>query len=434
MVRPAVLVCCLAASFLGALAAQPSATAKAAKASDAASGFDPVRLAHLERVMQGYVERKDLAGMVLLVAREGRTALLRALGAQDASGTRPMRADAIFRIASMSKPVTTVAALILVEEGRLRLEDPLWKYIPAFRDVQVAAPGKDGEPPALRKPARQITVHDLLTHRSGISYGFNGDGPVQQAYRRLGVSDGLDDPGIDLAENAARLAQAPLVHDPGGAYHYGLGTDVLGRVVEVASGQALDAFLQARIFGPLKMVDTGFTVAEWKWPRFAGAATPAEGGGLRAMKDPERFGFLAFSPETSFRPGKRYFSGGAGLVSTATDYARFLQMLLNGGVLDGARILSRKGVELMTASATHDLPPIGPGQEFGLGVSVVVDLGASRRHGSPGMWAWSGAYGTHFWVDPKERLVAVLMTQRNPWGESNWRGMFQTQVYQALVR
>jgi CubicO group peptidase (beta-lactamase class C family) len=400
----------------------------------ASLGFDTVRLSRLSQVMQGFVERKELPGMVLLVARDGKTMAHLALGHQDLEGKLPMRTDTIFRIASMSKPVTSVAVMILLEEGRLRLDDPLSKFIPEFKSVQVAVPGQEGEAPKQVKTSREITLRDLLTHRSGIVYGFSGAGPVQEAYRRLGVSDGLDEPGITLAENMARLAQAPLVDDPGKAFHYGLSTDVLGRVVEVASGQSLDAFFQKRIFGPLKMKDTGFTVPLGKQPRFTEVCTCAEGGGIRSMKDPEIPGFFRLSPGEGYRPGRRYLSGGAGLVATASDYARFLQMLLNRGELDGVRILSPKTVDLMTASHTHDLPFVGSGTEFGLGVSVLVDLGASRQLGTPGLYGWGGLYGTTFWVDPKERLVAVLMTQRFPYGGLDWIGAFRTQVYQALVR
>lgn len=398
-----------------------------------ALGFDAARLARLPRVMQGFVERKELPGLVLLVVRDGRTVVHRALGSQDLEGKQPMRPDTIFRIASMSKPVTSVAVLILVEEGKVRLDDPLSKYIPEFKGAQVVVAGKDGEEPRLVKAAREITIRDLLTHRSGISYGFGGDGPVQRAYRKLEVTDGLD-AGITLAENMARLAQAPLVHEPGKAFHYGLGTDVLGRVVEIASGQGLDGFLRSRIFAPLKMKDTGFTVPADKLSRLAEVSTGAEGGGLRPMKDPESFGFVRLAPGDIRKEGKKYLSGGAGLASTASDYARFCQMLLNRGALDGARILAPKTVDLLTASATHDLPFINSGHEFGLGVGVLVDLGASGKLGTPGLFSWGGIYGTTFWVDPKERLVAVLMAQRFPFAGHDWIGMFRTQVYQALVR
>ncbi len=408
--------------------------AKAPPASPAALGFDAGRLERLTGVMQGFIDRKQLPGMVLWLARDGQPVLRQALGHQDVEGRRPMRADSLFRIASMSKAVTSVAVLILLEEGRLGLDDPLAKFIPAFKDVQVSVPGKEGEPPQLERPTRAVTVRDLLTHRAGISYSWNGTGPVQEAYRALGVSDGLLEPGFDLAENMARLARAPLAHDPGKAFHYGLSTDVLGRVVEVASGQDLDRFLQARIFAPLKMADTGFSVPAGKADRLAEVATGAEGGGIRPMRDPERFGLVNLGPAGVLNPASRYRSGGAGLVSTAGDYGRFLQMLLNRGALDGARILAPKTVDLLTASATGDLPATGPGEAFGLGVAVLVDLGASRKLGTPGMYGWAGLYGTVFWVDPKERLVAVLMAQRYPYGGHDWMGQFRTQVYQALVR
>jgi CubicO group peptidase (beta-lactamase class C family) len=409
------------------------ATVPPAAVKPEALGFDAARLARLPKVMQGFIDRKELPGMVLLVLRDGKTVGSWALGTQDVEGKQPMRPDTIFRIASMSKAVTSVAVLILVEEGRVRLDDPLSKFIPEFKGVQVAVPGKEGEEAKLSKAVREISIRDLLTHRSGISYGFNGDGPVQRAYRKLGVSDGLD-AGITLAENMARLAQAPLVHEPGKAFHYGLGTDVLGRVVEVASGQDLDAFLRLRIFAPLKMKDSGFTVPADKLSRLAEACTAAGGGGIRLMQDPESFGFVRLAPGDIRKPGEKYLSGGAGLASTASDYARFCQMLLNRGTLDGARILAPKTVDLFTASATHDLPFIGSGHEFGLGVGVLVDLGASGRLGTPGSFSWSGIYGTSFWVDPKERLLAVLMAQRYPYGGHDWQGMFRTQVYQALVR
>jgi CubicO group peptidase (beta-lactamase class C family) len=433
MNRALLLAVLLAGAGLAPLPGKVPPKAPAATA-PASLGFDPGRLARLSQVMQGFVDRKELPGLVLLVARDGKTVELRALGHQDLEGKQPMRPDTIFRIASMSKPVTSVAVMILLEEGRLRLDDPLSKFIPEFKGAQVAVPGKEGEESKLVKATREITLRDLLTHRAGIGYGFGGAGPVQEAYRKLGVSDGLDEPGITLAENMARLAQAPLAHDPGKAFHYGLSADVLGRVVEVASGQSLDAFLRSRIFAPLKMKDTGFIVPPEQDARFAAACTGAEGGGIRAMNDPEITGWFRLSPQAGYRPGRRYLSGGAGLVATATDYARFAQMLLNRGALDGVRILSPKSVDLMTASHTHDLPSAGSGTEFGLGVSVLVDLGASRQLGTLGLYGWGGLYGTTFWVDPKERLVAVLMTQRFPYAGLDWIGTFRTQVYQALVR
>jgi len=424
MIRRLFLLPLLACALLAPLPGAPPAKA--------AEGFDAARLARLAQVMQGFVDRKELPGMVLQVDRKGRPVTRLALGCQDVAGSRPMATDTIFRIASMSKPVTSVAVLILWEEGRLRLDDPLSKFIPEFKGVQVGTPGKAGEEPQLSGTTREITIRDLLTHRSGLSYGFNGDGPIQEAYHKLGVTDGLDAAAFDLAENMARLAKAPLAHDPGKAFHYGLSTDVLGRVVEVVSGQSLEAFFQARIFRPLRMQDSSFILPPEKASRLAEVATGAEGGGLRLMKDPESFGRVHLSPVEGYRPGRHYLSGGAGLLSTAADYARFLGMLVNRGSLDGARILSPKTVELMTTSHTRGLPATN-GRDFGLGVSVLVDLGASRQLGSPGNFGWSGLYGTFFWVDPRSRLVAVLMTQRFPYGGVDWMGTFQTQVYQALV-
>jgi CubicO group peptidase (beta-lactamase class C family) len=229
-----------------------------------------------------------------------------------------------------------------------------------------------------------------------------------------------------------KLAHAPLQSQPGAEWHYSLGIDVLGRIVEIASARPFDVFLRDRIFTPLKMVDTGFDVPEAKWSRFASVYSP-DGNGIRPMKDPETFTTTVMSPFQGYRAPKQYFSGGAGLVSTAGDYARFAQMLLNGGELDGVRLLSPKTIELMTTSHTTDLPggQGGPGQDFGLGFSVVTDLGDSQALGSVGKYGWSGIYGTNFWVDPMEKLVAIMMVQRYP--GSPVASAFQTLVYQAIA-
>jgi CubicO group peptidase (beta-lactamase class C family) len=240
---------------------------------------------------------------------------------------------------------------------------------------------------------------------------------------------------MSTAEAIDKLAAQPLVAQPGSAYNYSLSTDVLGRVVEVASGMAFETFLRERIFKPLKMTDTEFFVPESKWPRVATVYSPDGSGGIRPMRDPETFGNAVMSPIAYYKSPKTYFSGGAGLVSTAADYARFGHMLLNGGVLDGVRLLSPKTIELMTVSHTTDLasaPAAGPGRGFGLGFFVVTDLGATQTLGSVGNYGWSGIYGTTFWVDPKERLVAIMMVQRYP--GSPVAAAFQPLVYQALTR
>ena len=395
-----------------------------------AVGVSAERLQRLHDGMKGFVDRKEAGGIVTLIARDGKLVDLHATGYQDVDSKAPMRTDTIFRIMSMTKPVTSVAVMMLYEEGKLFLTDPVSKFIPAFKGSQVIEGGSDKPVPA----RRGITIRDLLTHRSGITYNFINGGAVGTSYRKSGVTDGFTTTPMTLAEGIDKLAAEPLMAQPGTAFNYSLSTDVLGRVVEVASGQPFDAFLRERIFKPLKMTDTDFVVPEAKWSRLATVYSPDGAGGIRPMKDPESFGNAVFSPVASYK-GKTYFSGGAGLVSTATDYARFAQMLLNGGSLDGAQVLSPKSIELMTVSHTADLPAgglLGPGTGFGLGFRVVTDIAATAALGSNGRYGWLGIYGTEFWVDPKERLVAIVLVQRYP--GSPVAAAFQPLVYQALTK
>ena len=422
----------LAGYAVSAQQAAPPATAAAARQSaPAAVGVSAERFQRLHQAMQGFVDRKEVSGIVTLVTRDGRTADMHAVGMQDVDSKTPMRTDTIFRIASMTKPITSVAIMMLYEEGKLLLTDPVSKFIPGFRNMAVLEQGAE-KPVAAR---RQISIRDLLTHRSGITYGFINGGAVGNGYRKNGVVDGLSATTLTTAEAINKLAAEPLVAQPGSAYNYSLSTDVLGRVVEVASGQPFEAFLRERIFRPLKMNDTDFVVPDAKWSRLATVYSPDGAGGIRPMRDPETFGNTVMSPIEYYKSPKTYFSGGAGLVSTAADYARFGHMLLNGGVLDGARLLSPKTIELMTVSHTGDLgalPVAGPGRGFGLGFFVVTDLATTQTLGSQGMFGWSGIYGTTFWVDPKERLVAIMMVQRYP--GSPVAAAFQPLVYQALVK
>jgi CubicO group peptidase (beta-lactamase class C family) len=412
----------------------PALTAqKMATTTPASAGMSAERLDRLHRGMQAFVDRRDVSGIITLLARDGKVVDVNAVGLQDVASNRPMKTDTIFRIASMSKPITSVAVMMLLEEGRLQLTDPISRYIPAFKDMKVVTRNEAGVETMV--PARRpITIRDLLTHRSGLTYGFLDRSTVGEAYRKGAVSDGLTSTEGTIGENIDKLAQAPLVSQPGAEYHYSLGVDVLGRLVEVVSGTTFDVFLRDRIFKPLQMVDTAFAVPEDQWSRFATVYTPDTTGGVRPMKDPETFGTTFMSPVAFYKIPKKYFSGGAGLVSTAADYARFAQMLLNGGELDGVRLLSPKTIELMTTSHTSDLPPGsagGPGANFGLGFRVVTDLGATQTLGSVGSYGWSGIYGTTFWVDPQEKLVAVMMVQRYP--GSPVAAAFQTLAYQALT-
>ena len=395
-----------------------------------AVGVSAQRLQRLHDGMKGFVDRNEAAGIVTLVVRDGRMVDFHATGYQDKESKTPMRTDTIFRIMSMTKPVTSVAVMMLYEEGKLFLTDPVSKFIPAFKGAQVLEQGADKPVPA----RRAITIRDLLTHRSGLSYNFLNGGPVGASYRKSGVTDGFTTTPMTLAEGIDKLAAEPLMAHPGAAFNYSLSTDVLGRVVEVASGQSFDVFLRERIFRPLKMVDTDFTVPEAKWSRLATVYSPDGAGGIRPMKDPESFGNAVFGPVASYK-SKTYFSGGAGLVSTAADYSRFAQMLLNGGAFDGAQILSPKSIELMTANHTADLPAgglLGPGTGFGLGFRVVTDNALTGALGSNGRYGWLGIYGTEFWIDPKERLIAIVLVQRYP--GSTVAAAFQPLVYQALIR
>ena len=399
-------------------------------------GMSTTRLGRMHAGMQSLVDTHLVGGIVTLVARDGKMVDLQTFGFQDADAKTPMKTDSIFRIASMSKPITSVAVMMLFEEGKLALTDPVSRFIPAFRDMKVLTRGPAGTEPTLQPARRQITVRDLLTHRSGLTYGFLDGAQVGKAYRDGGVNDGLTVVEVPLEEGIDRLAKAPLVSQPGAEWHYSLSTDVLGRVVEVASGTAFDRYLEERVFKPLHMTDTSFSVPDAKWSRFVTVYTGDGQGGIRAMKDPESFGNTYMSPMTSYKTGKLYFSGGAGLASTAQDYSRFAQMLLNGGALDGVRLLGPKTVQLMTVSHTLDLNlantiVLGAGAEWGLGFKITSDLGASQLPGSVGMYGWSGIYGTFFWVDPKEKLIGVMMVQRYPGPPA--AAPFQTLTYQAIT-
>ncbi len=387
------------------------------RAEPAAVGMSAERLGRLSAVMQQYVDRDRVAGLVTLVIRDGKLVQLGTYGYLDREKKTPMPADAIFRIASQSKAVTTAAVMILHEEGRLLLSDPVSKYLPEFRHVRVATreSGVYREEPA----KRQITIRDLLTHTAGISYG---GGAAEAAYRWENLY-GWYFAGRDetIGEAIRRLATLPIDAQPGEKYIYGFNTDILGRVVEVVSGQSLADFFQERIFSPLKMTDTHFFLPPEKVGRFTPVYGHDPAGRLYLVEPADRNDYVA-------GPRKCY-SGGAGLVSTAKDYGRFLLALLNGGELEGARILSRKSVELMTSNQVGD--KFGD-RGFGLGFWITEHVGRSGQLGSVGAFGWGGAYHTTYWVDPQERLVALLMCQLLPARDMDLHPKFSTLVYQAL--
>jgi CubicO group peptidase (beta-lactamase class C family) len=390
-------------------------------------GVSAERLARIHVAMQRYVDRREVAGVVTLVARRGRVIYLDSAGYRDAEAKAPMTNDTVFRIASMTKPITSVALMMLFEDGHFLLSDPVSKWLPEFADmkvVQPAPPGERVETPFTTVPAkRPITIKQLLTHTAGLPNLYRGW--TQPEYLKATARQKPDE---TMADTLRRLSKLPLNFQPGEAWEYGPATDVVGRLVEVISGQSLDEYFRKRIFEPLGMRDTYFYLPAAKAERFAALYRPgadkkielveASGPGSRWIKEPHV-----------------YFSGAGGLVSTASDYFRFQQMMLNGGELDGVRLLGRKTVELMTANHTGDLPIwlTGPGYGFGLGYSVVKDIGATGLPASAGSFGWGGAFCTYFWVDPAEEMIGIVMTQVRPYGHLNIRQEFQVLACQAII-
>lgn len=405
--NPALLVMLSALAGAPALAAPPLPPA-----SPQAVGMSPERLRRLDSFIERLESEGRISGAVTVVARRGRLVRLTAQGYADLESRRPMRPDEIFALASMTKPIATVGLLMLVEEGRVLLSDPVEKFLPEFSHPMVAVPDADGG--YVTVPAnRSITIHDLLIHRSGLP---TPNGLAGQALRQAMAAL---PPDAVLADRIRALARVPLNFQPGARWEYGVSTDVIGRVIEVVSGQTLDVYLQRRIFEPLGMADTGFTVPPEKRSRLAVIYQASEGGRLsRAHQQP---------------PDTRMFSAAGGLFSTAADYLRFCQMLLNGGALDGRRLLSRKSVELMTERHSDPIPlSFLAGQYFGLGVAVRKADGDSGVLGSPGTYGWSGAYNTYFRIDPREQLILISLLQRSPANDLELQYGFQNVVMQAI--
>jgi len=404
-------------------------------------GLSTARLDVLRAALRDHVAQKHIAGAVGLIVRNGKIAYLDAVGMADIEAGTPMAPDTMFRIASMTKPITSLAAMMLYEEGRFLLSDPISRFLPEFKDPKVAVRSPGGSPfvpnYVLVPAKREITIKDLLTHTSGLSYQFWGRPYFADLYKKAGVADGLlQNPGT-MADNVKKLAALPLTNQPGEAYEYGLNTDVLGRLVEVVSGMSLDRFFQRRIFEPLGMSDTYFFLPEEKISRLAAVYMTADGGGLRRLSEEPvtENEYTVYTTSLQYRGARTYFSGGAGLVSTAGDYARFCQMMLNGGALNGVRLVSRKTVELMRANQTGDLDMWlgGPGTGFGLGFAVIRDVGQSAQIGSPGTYYWGGFFSTDFWIDPQEKLVGILMTQTRPYGAANVLRQFRVLATSAIA-
>ncbi|MBI4476924.1 MAG: beta-lactamase family protein [Acidobacteria bacterium] len=384
------------------------------------------RLARIDHLLQQYVDQNRVAGVVALLLRDGQTAYERAFGWADKEAGRRMTTDTIFRIASQTKAITSVAVLMLVEEGKLGINDPASRYIPSFAKTTVSVRGEAG--PTVVPARRAITIRDLLTHTAGISYGTSSDVALLYEAKGLGPAAGSgwytadkDEPICDTME---RLGTLPFVAQPGEAWVYGYNTDVLGCIVERASGVALDQFIRTRITAPLGMKDTHFFLPPDQRNRLAAVyASGMDGRAARAPDDSKGQGSYVEGP-------RRSFAGGAGLLSTARDYARFLEMIRNGGILDGVRVLSPPATALMTTNQVGTLHST-TGLGFGFGFETVDRFGA-KDMASQGSFGWGGAYGTVYSVDPEARLVIVLMIQLMP-NRTDIRERFPNVVYQALV-
>jgi CubicO group peptidase (beta-lactamase class C family) len=381
-------------------------------------GFSSGRLNRIKPVIQRYVTENKLPGLITMVARQGKIVHFEKYGMMDQD--KPMQLNTIFRIASMSKPITSVAVMMLYEEGYFQLNDPVAKYIPEFKDLKVFS-SKDKDGIHLEDQLRPMTIRDLLTHTSGLTYGIFGNTVIDSMYRSANLWAGT------LKEMVQKLSKIPLLYQPGTKWNYSFSTDVLGYLVEVVSGKPFDVFLKERIFIPLKMKDTDFYVPKEKINRCSAIYGNSDNKGLKVISKPDT--------STVSRPPK-LFSGGGGLFSTAGDYMIFAQMLLNRGEMNGVRLLGRKTVDFMTENHLSEgvVPGAGlPGWGFGLGFAVLKDIPQTQTLGSVGEYGWSGIYNTYFSIDPKEKIIWILMTQFSPFSFYPVNKEFNVLVYQAIV-
>lgn len=392
-------------------------------------GFSSERLERINQKMQSYIDSGKLAGTSTMLSRDGKVFHFEQLGVQNLDTKQPMGPDTLFRIYSMTKPITSTAVMMMYEEGHFHLDDPVSKFLPQLADLKVNT-GMAQSGPQYTQQDRPITIRHLLTHTAGLSYGNHQDSPVEADYREAKVTD----PDSTISEMIDKLGEMPLVNQPGTKWRYSVATDVLGRLVEVISGQSFDDFLKERIFGPVGMTDTGFYVQEENLDRLATVYGPSDGGSIQPLENSSTM--AATRPHT-------FLSGGGGLVATASDYMRFCNMLLDGGAANGNQIIGPKTVDMMTRNhLSEDLKPFAVGQAneadtrgcgFGLGFRVVTDLAQHGVIGSEGIYSWGGAASTVFWNDPKENISAILLTQFMPSSYYPLRREFQVGTYQAMT-
>ena len=394
-----------------------------------AVGLSIERISRIDKVMEMHVAQRKIAGGVTLLARHGKIAHLGTYGMMDVEAGKPMTSDTIFRIASMTKPITSVAVMMLYEEGHFRLNEPVSKFIPAFKEMRVLPPESDRDAMQPVPATRQITIWNLLTHTEGLTYHWNKRlGPQ---YADAGITHGLLQDASTLDEKMKALATIPLLHQPGAEFEYGLSIDLLGYLVEVVSGMSLNQFFSECIFKPLGMNDTHFFIPESKRERLATVYERTKDGPItRKSQEPTVDGSLTYSTDYPYSGPRTYFSGGGGLVSTAPDYARFAQMMLNGGELNGVRLLSRKTVALMTL---NQLANMDVDFGFGLGFSVVRDESDLNEVGSVGTFGWGGFFFTNFFIDPQERMIGIFMCQLHPSGGLDLGEKIRILCYQAIA-
>jgi CubicO group peptidase (beta-lactamase class C family) len=418
--------CAFGPLVLIALAASTLIAQQLPSASPESVGLSAERLQRITAAVDQSIKDKQIAGAVTMVVRRGKVAFLKAQGMEDREAGKPMPADAMFRICSMTKPITSVAVMMLYEEGKFQLEDPISKYLPEFKNPKVLVKPATGAPYTI--PAtREITIRDLLRHTSGLTYNWNPD--LGKMYDDANVATGLLEYDGTIGDSVKRLAAQPLLFNPGDRWEYSLGVDVLGRLVEVVSGMPLDEFFRTRIFEPIGMKDTYFYPPQDKLNRLATAYGIFDNKLTRFPDKPVTDGYLVYSADYPSAGPKKLLSGGGGLVSTVEDYARFCQMMLDSGMVNGKRLLSRKSVELMT----HDqLGKIGPDQGFGLGFGIDGVKGPMDELGTPGAFGWGGFFYTLFTIDPKEQMIVIFMAQLHPAGDVNIQNKVKTLAYQAI--
>ena len=387
-----------------------------------AIGLSSDRLKVIDQVLQKYIDKKEVPGAVALIARKGEVGYLKSFGMRDIENNQPMTNDAIFRIASMTKAITTLGVMILYEQGLFKLDDPISNYIPEFRNMKTI----NGD-----IVNQEITFRHLLTHTSGLSNAFLGPQETYDLYFQNGIYGGFGKTQGTIGETVKRLASLPLINQPGEKFQYGMSADVLGYLIEIISGETLNEYFRQKIFEPLDMLDTYFFLPTNKEDRLA-VMYGYDENQLKRISGEAKSGFLNYSDYATYATNPNYFSGGGGLLSTASDYFNLLSMLMNEGKYKSKQIISRKSIELMTSNQTGDLYYWGKGEVFGFGFAISKGPSETGNLESEGTYKWLGLFNTHFWVDPEEQIIGILLTQIQP-NISDIDSKFKTLVYQSIV-